>query len=148
MHPKRKKRLIIVLVIMFGFASIVGLVLMALSENMNMFFTPTQFASGDVPTGPVVRVGGLVVEGSVIRNPDNLEVEFTLTDRQSQVVVRYDGILPDLFREGQGIVAKGVWNGSQVVASEVLAKHDETYMPPEVADALKEVHAQSQYPQE
>lgn len=137
MNAKRKKRLLLLVGGLFGLSLMITLVFVALNENMNMFFTPTQFVREDIPQGPTVKVGGLVVPGSVKRNDSNLEVVFDLTDNQEEVRVRYDGILPDLFREGQGIIAKGHWDGKEVIAFEVLAKHDETYMPPEVQEALE-----------
>jgi len=119
-------------------ATVVGLVLYALSQNLNLFYTPTQIAHGEVPLQRTIRMGGLVVPGSVKRDPHNLKVRFVLTDNVSEVTVEYDGILPDLFREGQGIVALGQLNGpNDLMATQVLAKHDENYMPPEVAASLQ-----------
>ncbi len=138
MNPKRKQRLILVLFIVVGFASVVGLVLVALEENINLFYNPTQIASGEAPEGARIRAGGMVVEGSILRDSSSLLVTFELTDFNANVPVAYTGILPDLFREGQGIVAMGSVDGKGVFqADEVLAKHDENYMPPEVEDALK-----------
>ncbi|MFT6915503.1 MAG: cytochrome c-type biogenesis protein CcmE [Motiliproteus sp.] len=137
MNPKRKKRLAFVIAIVVAVSIAVGLSLYALSQNINLFFTPTQIAAGDAPVGQRIRAGGMVVDGSVKRNQTTLEVRFGLTDHVSRVVVEYNGILPDLFREGQGIVAQGAMNAAGVFeATEVLAKHDENYMPPEVKYAL------------
>lgn len=138
MHPKRKQRLIVVGFLSFGFALVVGIAMYLLSENINLFYNPTQIAAGEVPSGAKIRAGGMVREGSVVRQDDDLTVRFVLTDYQSDVLVQYTGILPDLFREGQGIVALGrLSDKGMLVADEVLAKHDENYMPPEVADALE-----------
>lgn len=138
MNPKRKKKLVLLSSMVAAVAVAVGLVLFALSENINLFYTPTQIAEGEAPVGQRIRAGGMVVEGSVKRAPDSLDVEFAVTDYSHEVVVKYSGILPDLFREGQGIVTMGSMNADgQFEASEVLAKHDENYMPPEVEAALK-----------
>lgn len=136
MNPVRKKRLIIVMVILAGVGLAVGLALYALRQNINLFFTPSQLAQGEAPQGSRIRVGGLVMQGSLKRATDSLAVRFTVTDLKQQVDVVYTGILPDLFREGQGIVANGYFRNGVVEADEVLAKHDEKYMPPEVKDAL------------
>ncbi|WP_207063275.1 cytochrome c maturation protein CcmE [Motiliproteus sp. SC1-56] len=138
MTPKRKKRMAFVLSIVVGVSLAVGLSLYGLNQNINLFFSPTQIAAGEAPVGQRIRAGGMVVDGSVQRDPQSLKVSFGLTDYAETVTVSYDGILPDLFREGQGIVAQGVMNDSGIfVASEVLAKHDENYMPPEVQEALE-----------
>ncbi|MDH3381006.1 MAG: cytochrome c maturation protein CcmE [Gammaproteobacteria bacterium] len=138
MTPTRKKRLILVSLMVVGVAVAAGLTLNAFRQNILFFFTPSQIAAGDAPTGHDFRIGGMVVENSMKRAEGSLTVEFGVTDTANTVPVVYTGILPDLFREGQGIVAKGKLDGSGVfVASEVLAKHDENYMPPEVADALQ-----------
>lgn len=139
MNAVRKKRLYIVLAILVGVSVAVGLALSALQENINLFYTPTQIANGEAPQGTRIRAGGMVAEGSVKRSSDSLNVEFVVTDFAKNVTIRYHGILPDLFREGQGIVALGKINADgELVADEVLAKHDENYMPPEVTKALKE----------
>lgn len=138
MNPKRKKRLLIVLFILGGVGIAVGLTLYALSQNINLFYSPTQIAQGEAPVGTRIRAGGMVVEGSVKRDDKSLRVEFEVTDFQNKVPVVYSGILPDLFREGQGIVAQGEMDANgKLQAVEVLAKHDENYMPPEVAEALE-----------
>lgn len=139
----RRKRLIIVLLSIAGISFAVGLMLVAFEKNLMYFYSPSEVARGEAPSGRPFRLGGMVVEGSVLRQPQNLGVWFTLTDMAEQHVVYYEGILPDLFREGQGIVADGQINDSGVfVASKVLAKHDENYMPPEVADALEKAQAE------
>jgi len=115
----------------------VGLTLRAFQENMMFFVEISDVVQGKIPDERNFRVGGLVVDGSVTREPGELEVEFTLTDHESELVVAYNGILPDLFREGQGIIAHGrMGDGGKFIADEVLAKHDENYMPPEVAESL------------
>ncbi|QKE63100.1 cytochrome c maturation protein CcmE [Aquipseudomonas campi] len=139
MNAVRKKRLYIVLAILIGAGIAVALALMALSQNINLFYTPTQIASGEAPVDTRIRAGGMVAEGSLKRSGDSLDVEFVVTDFAKNVTIRYRGILPDLFREGQGIVALGKLNADGVlIADEVLAKHDENYMPPEVTKALKD----------
>jgi len=139
MHPVRKQRLILVLFVVLFSSAAVGLVMYALSGNINLFFPPAEVAQGKAPVGQPIRVGGMVVDGSIRRGDDSLAVSFDLTDYQANVTVVYEGILPDLFGEGQGAVASGVLNEQGVlVASEVLAKHDENYMPPEVAAALEQ----------
>ncbi|WP_049306867.1 cytochrome c maturation protein CcmE, partial [Pseudomonas aeruginosa] len=125
MNGVRKKRLYIVLAILIGAGIAVALALMALSQNINLFYTPTQIANGEAPVDTRIRAGGMVAEGSLQRSGDSLDVEFVVTDFAKNVTLRYRGILPDLFREGQGIVALGKLNADGVlVADEVLAKHD------------------------
>jgi len=120
--------------------------LQAMNENILFYYSPSQVADGEPPEDRRFRVGGLVVNGSVQRDPGDLEVRFTLTDTAHTVPVVYAGVLPDLFREGQGIIAHGTMNDTgDFVADEVLAKHDENYMPPEVEDSLKAVHGEKDY---
>ena len=139
MTPKRKKRLTIILGLVFGTALIVGLVMFSLSENINLFYSTTQIAKGEAPVGARIRAGGMVVDGSVKRSKDSLKVQFALTDYEHQVTVEFTGILPDLFREGQGIIAQGKMDANGIFqADEVLAKHDENYMPPEIAESMKQ----------
>ena len=138
MNPKRKQRLFIILGLVSGLGVVVGLVMYALSQNINLFFTPTQIAKGDAPVAQMIRVGGMVSDGTVDRDPQSLKVAFDVTDFDHNVRVTYEGILPDLFREGQGVVVQGRISGDQFIASEVLAKHDENYMPPEVTEALRQ----------
>ncbi|WP_097462423.1 cytochrome c maturation protein CcmE [Mangrovitalea sediminis] len=138
MKPVRRKRLILIVALVAGFGVAIGLVLYALKQNINLFYSPTQIVAGQVPKGAHIRAGGMVVKGSVKRDPKSLKVEFAITDYKATVPVVYRGILPDLFREGQGIVALGHMEPNGVFdADQVLAKHDEKYMPPEVAAALK-----------
>ena len=135
---KRSRRKVLVLGIVFGVATASVLGLTAFEENLLYFYSPTQVKSGDAPKAHIFRVGGLVVDGSVMRAPDSLMVQFDVTDNEESMTVQYTGILPDLFREGQGIVAMGSFSSNgDFVADEVLAKHDEKYMPPEVAAALQ-----------
>jgi cytochrome c-type biogenesis protein CcmE len=137
MMTPRRKRLMIILLSIAGIGIAAALILTAFEKNLMYFYSPSEVALGEAPTNRPFRLGGMVVEGSVLRPPEGLSVWFTLTDFNEERVVYYEGILPDLFREGQGIVANGQMNDSGVfVASEVLAKHDENYMPPEVADAV------------
>ena len=139
MNPQRKKRLFIVLGLLAGVGIAVALALVALQQNINLFYSPTQIANGEAPAHTRIRAGGMVAEGSVQRSADSLDVAFVVTDYAANVTVRYRGILPDLFREGQGIVALGRLNDDgELLADEVLAKHDENYMPPEVTKALNE----------
>ena len=139
----RRKRLTLVLGIIAGVSIAGALALSAFRQNVTFFFDPTQVASGKVPSGERFRLGGMVTKGSVQRAPGSLEVHFVVTDFKSEVPVSYTGVLPDLFREGQGVVAHGRMSGSTFVADEVLAKHDEKYMPPEVAKSLKKKPGES-----
>ncbi|MGL1959520.1 MAG: cytochrome c maturation protein CcmE [Colwellia sp.] len=167
MNPRRKKRLAIVGSVLIGIAVVSGLVLYALSQNIDLFYTPSEITQGKKDTGikpsigQRIRIGGLVVPGSIKRDPDNLKVSFRLSDLVMPIVfnesdimitVYYEGILPDLFREGQGIVANGslIQGASGVIhieASEVLAKHDENYMPAELADAAGKDYQKMGYSQ-
>lgn len=148
MNPRRKSRLKVVLSVLSGVAIAAGLTLYALSQNIDLFYTPTEIIQGknnDPKTKPTVgqriRVGGMVVEGTVKRDDKTLKVEFDLNDIGPSISVEYEGILPDLFREGQGIVAQGVLiEPTKLKASEVLAKHDENYMPPELDEQMKKQH--------
>ena len=141
MTPKRKKRMALILLMVVGVAIAAGFALKAFNENLMFFYTPSDVAADEAPFNHPIRVGGLVTSGSVERQADGLTVLFDITDNAETITVQYTGILPDLFREGQGIVALGeLGKDRRFVASEVLAKHDENYMPPEVADALKATH--------
>ena len=135
MTPARKKRLALIMLMLAGVAVGVGLALKSLDENIMFFFTPSEVLSGKAPKNRLFRIGGMVVDGSVSRPGDGLTVKFYLTDNEQRVRVSFAGILPDLFREGQGIIANGrLGESGEFVAEEVLAKHDENYMPPELAD--------------
>jgi cytochrome c-type biogenesis protein CcmE len=134
----RQRRMGMIGLLVAGMSLATWLILQAFQENLMYFFSPSEIAAGKAPTARDFRIGGMVVKGSVRRDPKSLEVAFTLSDYQHQTVVRYAGILPDLFREGQGIVANGrLQSDGSFKAREVLAKHDENYMPPEVAASLK-----------
>lgn len=140
---KRSRRKVLIFAVVFGVAIATVLGLTAFEENLLYFYSPAQVKAGEAPQTHSFRVGGLVVDGSVKRAPDSLMVQFDVTDNTETMTIEYTGILPDLFREGQGIVAMGSFkgDGGNFVADEVLAKHDENYMPPEVADALKAAEA-------
>ena len=137
MKPRQKRFMFIAVgVVAVGLA--VGLVLNALDKNVSLYFTPTQVFNDEAPHGRSFRIGGLVKEGSVKRETDGLTVNFEISDTHRSIPVVYKGILPDLFKEGKGVVAQGrVEPNGVMVADEVLAKHDENYMPPEAADAMK-----------
>ncbi len=151
MNSRRKKRLGLVLSLVLGLSATIGLMLYALNQNMDLFYTPTELVNGkpdgSKPTvGQRLRIGGMVVKGSVSRDSKSLRVQFDLADIGPKVTVFYYFFLPDLFREGQGIVAQGVLKDATTIeAFEVLAKHDEEYMPPEIAEAMKKVHEPLQY---
>lgn len=140
MHPLRKRRLLLILIMLVGLSIAVSLVLYALKQNINLFFTPSQVAAGQAPQNHNFRVGGLVEKNSVVRSAKNLDVVFVITDKTQNIKVIYQGILPDLFREGQGIIAEGTLNAKgEFIAHEVLAKHDEKYMPPQIAGTLAQM---------
>jgi cytochrome c-type biogenesis protein CcmE len=142
MTTKRKQRLAVVILIMLGTGIATALALTAFRENMLFFFDPSQIVAGDVPLDRQIRVGGMVEDGSIQREADSLRIAFSITDFQHSVLVKYEGILPDLFREGQGVIAIGKMQADGLFkASQILARHDENYMPPEVARSLKEQHA-------
>lgn len=154
MNPRRQKRLGIILAIFIGVGATVGLMVYALNQNMDLFYTPTELVNGKEDgtkpeVGQRLRIGGMVVTGSVRRDQQSLKVSFDLADVGPKVTIEYEGILPDLFREGQGIVAQGVLKDATTVqAFEVLAKHDEEYMPPEIAEAMEKTHAPLRYSEE
>jgi cytochrome c-type biogenesis protein CcmE len=135
---RKRRRLLFVSIAMLLLGGAAALVLSAFPDSLVFFYSPSELAAKSVPPGRLVRIGGLVEEGSVARDADGVTVRFRVTDLKRTLDVVYRGVLPDLFREGQGVVAEGrlVEDGS-FVASDVLAKHDEKYMPPEVAAALK-----------
>jgi len=134
----RQKRMATVAAILVGVGIATTFALQAFQKNLLYYYSPTQIHAGEAPDSRSIRVGGLVESGSVQREPGSLEVRFTLTDFANNVGVSYTGVLPDLFREGQGVIARGAMRDDGVfVAAEVLAKHDENYMPPEVKDSLK-----------
>ncbi len=147
MNAVRRKKLMWVFFTFAGAAVAVVLVLYAIGQQTDYYFDPTAIAQGEAPQDKRIRAGGMVVAGSVQRAADNpLNVEFAITDFKSTVPVTYQGILPDLFAENSGVVATGKMQGETFVAGEVLAKHDENYMPPEVAKSLKENNRQALTP--
>ncbi len=138
MKAHRRKKLITLCVVLMVLMGATLLIMYALRQNISLFYTPSQVSQGEMPGGALVRLGGMVVKGSVKHSNDSLDVTFKLTDFKATVPVNYHGVLPTLFREGQGIVARGSLNQSkQFVAEEILAKHDSNYMPPEVKASLK-----------
>ena len=144
MHRQRRNRLLAVVLVLLGATTAVALMLLAANENLNLFYPPAEVVGGAAPVGVGIRAGGMVLEGSVARAPDSLDVSFTLTDRQgAEFRVAYTGILPDLFREGQGILVRGQLDvDGMFQAVEVLAKHDENYMPPELMPLIEQAAAQ------
>jgi cytochrome c-type biogenesis protein CcmE len=138
----RQKRLVYIVVALAAVGLAVGLVLNALKDNVSLYFTPSQVYNKEAPLDRSFRIGGLVEAGSMKREGDGLTVHFVITDLKKSLPVVYKGILPDLFKEGKGVVAEGKMEADGMMhASEVLAKHDENYMPPEAADALKKAKA-------
>jgi len=137
-NPTRRKKLLWIIALVAALAVAVGITLYALSEQADYFYNPTQVTEGEAPQDTRMRVGGMVVAGSVYRNPASpLQTQFVVTDFQSKMTIEYTGILPDLFAENSGVVAQGKLQGDLFIADQVLAKHDEKYMPPEVAASLK-----------
>lgn len=136
MNPVRKRRLYLALFLLVAVSGTTAALMVALEQNINMFYPPADIAAGEAPADTPIRAGGMVLEGSVQRDPESLAVQFVLTDYDgAEFTVSYDGILPDLFREGQGIIVQGELDQSGLFAArEVLAKHDENYMPPELMD--------------
>lgn len=137
MNAQRKKKLIYLLSVLSVLLVALLLILYALRQNISLFYTPEQISKHEVPENALVRIGGMVVKGSLARSDKSLESSFELTDFKAKVLVKYNGVLPTLFREGQGIVARGKLNQKNIfIAEEVLAKHDENYMPPEIKESL------------
>lgn len=141
MNPKRKRRLIIALLAVAAAAIAVSLTVFALQQNMNYLYSPTEVDAGKAPPDHAFRLGGVVKEHSVKRSGDSLKVHFVVTDRFHNMPVVYTGILPDLFREGQSVIVSGHMDGHHFVGTQVLAKHDATYMPKEVAAAIHKAEA-------
>ncbi len=141
MNPTRKRRLTIVLLILAAAAIAAVLVVVALQNNMNYLLTPSQVQAGDPASRRTFRLGGMVKAGSIQRSNDSLKVTFTVVDAGGVMPVEYTGILPDLFRDNQSVIATGHMDNARFVATEVLAKHDETYMPKELKDAMAKAHA-------
>ncbi len=139
MHPIRKQRLYVVLSILFGTAMAAFLVFKGLSENINLFYSPSDLKKEKISVDSQIRVGGMVKKDSINKESNSLRITFVITDFEEDLLITYEGILPDLFSEEAGIVAKGKINEQGIfIANEVLAKHDENYMPPEVAKTLKD----------
>jgi len=133
----RRKRLLAVVAIVAGVAAATALAMLAFEDNLLYFYNPSQVRAGDAPNDRTFRIGGMVTQGSLQRTEGTLRVSFVVTDYKESIPVRYEGLLPDLFREGQGVIAHGrLTSAGEFVADEVLAKHDENYMPPEVAESL------------
>ena len=145
MNPIRRQRLFMVIFIVVVSSIAVGLLSYALRDNINLFYTPTAIVAGEAPTGVRIRAGGMVVKESLKRADDSLFSSFQITDGEAQVEIHYTGILPDLFAEGEAAVATGELDKQGIFqASEVLAKHDENYTPPEVADAMEKAHQRAE----
>lgn len=138
MNPKRQRKLILIIALVAGIGIAIGLAMYAMRQNINLFYTPSQLANGEAPSGQRIQAGGLVVAGSLKRDPNSLAVTFMISDLKKEVPVTYTGILPDLFKEGTGVVANGQFVNGRVEAEEILAKHDENYMPPQVKEAIKD----------
>ena len=138
MKPARKKRLFFIIFLISGVAIAASFAFYAFNQNIMFYFSPSEVKQGKAPVNKLFRMGGMVVEGTFKKEKNTLKVFFDITDYEKTVTVEYTGLLPDLFREGQGIISRGKLNSEGVfIAEEVLAKHDENYMPPEVAESLK-----------
>jgi cytochrome c-type biogenesis protein CcmE len=145
MMSPRRRRLIFIVLGLAAMSTAVALVLNALGSNVMFFYSPSQVQAGEAPRTGAFRLGGLVEAGSLRRSADGLDVNFIVTDGAHSIPVSYRGLLPDLFREGKGVVVSGrMGEGAAFTATEVLAKHDENYMPPEAAHALKQAQSQAQ----
>lgn len=136
----RQKRLWFILIGLCVLALMAFFLIKSLRQNMVFFYSPTQLVQGEAPEHQAFRIGGLVLPGSVERQPDGIRVRFSVSDTVAVVSVVYAGSLPDLFKEGQGVVAQGRWTGTEFEANEVLAKHDENYMPPEAQAMIDQAH--------
>ena len=136
----RRKRAAWIIGALIALALVTFFVVNAFRQNLVFFYTPTQVAAGAAPQGRAFRIGGMVVDKSLVRAADGVTMQFAVTDTDQSIPVQYRGILPDLFKEGKGVVAEGRWENGVFTASEVLAKHDENYMPPEAQDAVNKAH--------
>jgi cytochrome c-type biogenesis protein CcmE len=137
----RRRRMVLVGLIVLGVGAATAFALTAFQDNLLYYYPPSDITAGKAPAGRVFRLGGMVEEGSLKRETGSMEVRFVVTDFEHDVTVSYSGVLPDLFREGQGVIARGqLGSGGVFVAQEVLAKHDENYMPPAVAESLRKQH--------
>ena len=138
MNPLRKQRLYALIAVLIGSLLATWLVVSALSENMNLFYSPSEILEADIDENVLIRAGGMVKQGSIEKSKDSLNVRFTVTDYQNELIINYEGILPDLFDENAGVVVRGnLKTDGSFKAIEVLAKHDENYMPPEVAKLIE-----------
>ncbi len=138
MNPLRKQRLYALISVLIGSLLATWLVVSALSENMNLFYSPSEILGVDIDENVIIRAGGMVKQGSIEKSKDSLSVRFTVTDYQNELIINYEGILPDLFDENAGVVVRGnLKTDGTFKAIEVLAKHDENYMPPEVAKLIE-----------
>ncbi len=138
MNPLRKQRLYALIAVLIGSLLATWLVVSALSENMNLFYSPSEILEADIDENALIRAGGMVKQGSIEKSKDSLNVRFTVTDYQNELIINYEGILPDLFDENAGVVVRGnLKTDGSFKAIEVLAKHDENYMPPEVAKLIE-----------
>lgn len=146
MNPVRKRRLIVTLLILGAVAIAAGLSVFALQRNMTYLYSPSEVDAGKAPARHPFRLGGIVLEGSIHRVPGTLTTDFTITDRFNNIPVQYTGILPDLFRVGQSTITTGRMVGGTFIATQVLAKHDSTYMPPQVAQAIAKARAEHRIP--
>jgi len=144
MKTHRRNRLLLVIFVVVMSGAGVAMALLALNENINLFYSPQEIVDGKAPVGQLIRAGGMVREGSVVRSDTDLTVSFRVSDlKNAEFTVHFEGILPDLFREGQGVIARGVLrDDGEFVAEEVLAKHDEEYMPPELNDVIEQAHSE------
>jgi cytochrome c-type biogenesis protein CcmE len=146
MNPTRRRRLLLVFALVLASSVAAVLVALALRENITYLYTPSQVYAGEAADQAVFRLGGMVAKGSLKREPGTLNVSFGVTDGDAVMTAHYDGILPDLFRENQAVIATGRREGDQFIASQVLAKHDEQYMPKEVAEAMGKAHEKHRVP--
>lgn len=142
MNPTRVRRIWLIVLLLVVVAIAGSLITFSMQENMTYLFTPTQVKNKEAPANSRFRLGGVVCEGTLKRSEGTLKVSFSVTDRINQVIVQHEGILPDMFKEGTSIITTGKMQGSQFIASEVLAKHDETYTPKEMQDAMKKAKEQ------
>lgn len=146
MNPTRKRRLYVVIAVLIAGLIAGALVVKALSSNLAYLYTPAEVLAGDAGERAVFRLGGMVKQGSIERLTGSLESRFTVSDGDAELVVSYTGILPDLFRDNQSVIATGAMQGERFVATEVLAKHDETYMPRELAEKMEAAHTKHNVP--
>ena len=147
MNPTRKRRLIVISLILGAVGIAAALTVLALQQNMTYLYTPVEVLGGKVPAEARFRLGGMVKGGSIQRSGDSLKGGFTVTDGDAELPVEYNGILPDLFREKQSVIATGSMQGKHFVATEVLAKHDENYVPRDVQEAMANAHKKHSVPE-